>query len=219
MISLKQFTFNPFAENTYIIHNDAKECLIIDPGCSNAYEIEQVTNYIEKNGLTPVRLLNTHCHVDHIPGNPIMAEKYNLGLEIHALEENVLAQAPNYGPMFGIEIPSQPAVARFLKDGDVEAFGDNEFHVLHTPGHSPGSVCFYFPKAKIIVAGDVLFKGSVGRYDLPGSNGEDLFNSISKTLMALPDDVIVFSGHGPKTTIGEERKSNPFLNRAFFFQL
>jgi len=218
MISIKKFTFNPFSENTYIISNSAKDCILIDPGCSNAYENEQVVNFIEKNQLTPVRLLNTHCHVDHIPGNAFLAEKYNLGLEIHPLEVPILASAPTYGPMFGFEVDEQPKPSHFLNHGDVESFGDLTFSVLHAPGHSPGSICFYFDTEKIVICGDVLFKGSVGRYDIPGANGEDLFRSVTEVMMALPDDVIVYSGHGPETTIGDERKTNPFLKKTFFFQ-
>ena len=165
-------------------------------------------------------LIDTHCHVDHIPGNPIMAEKYNLGLEIHALEENVLAQAPNYGPMFGIEIPSQPAVARFLKDGDVEAFGDNEFHVLHTPGHTLESACYLLKdendKPHALFTGDTLFVGDVGRPDLSSGNmsSEELagimYDTIQNKILPLADDVIVYPAHGAGSSCGKNLSPNTF---------
>ncbi|HEY0262867.1 MAG TPA: MBL fold metallo-hydrolase [Chitinophagales bacterium] len=217
MLTIKKFTFNPFQENSYIIGNEAKEALLIDPGCHNAYEQEQFLDYIKNNDLKPVRLLNTHCHIDHIPGNPLVARTFGLPLEIHELELENLNRASTYGSMFGFNIEDQPEPQMTLHDGAQFTFGDTLFSVIHTPGHSVGSVCFYFPKEAVIISGDVLFKGSVGRYDLPGSNGEDLYNSITTKMMKLPDDVSVYSGHGMKTTIGEERKSNPFLNRDFFF--
>lgn len=217
MLTIKKFTFNPFQENSYIISNEAKEALIIDPGCHNAYEQEQFLDYIKNNDLKPVRLLNTHCHIDHIPGNPLVVRTFGLPLEIHPLELDNLNRAASYGSMFGFNIEAQPEPTVTLQDGAEFSFGDTSFSVIHAPGHSAGSVCFYFPKEAVIISGDVLFKGSVGRYDLPGSNGEDLYNSITTKMMKLPDNIAVYSGHGPKTSIGEERKSNPFLNRDFFF--
>lgn len=217
MLTIKKFTFNPFSENSYIISNDAKEALIIDPGCHNTYEQEQFLNYIKNVGLKPVRLLNTHCHIDHIPGNPLVARTFDLPLEIHPLEADNLNRAVTYGSMFGFQVEEQPEPQLSLIDGATFLFGDTSFSVLHTPGHSAGSVCFYFPKEAVIISGDVLFKGSVGRYDLPGSNGNDLYYSLTEVMMKLPDDVVVYSGHGIKTTIGEERAENPFLNRDFFF--
>lgn len=217
MLTIKKFTFNPFQENTYVISNDAKDALIIDPGCHNAYEQEQFLDYIKNNDLKPVRLLNTHCHIDHIPGNLLVAKTFDLPLEMHELELDNLKRASSYGAMFGFNIEEQPENRVFLGEGEEFAFGDTSYKILFTPGHSVGSICFYFPNEKVIVSGDVLFKGSIGRYDLPGSNGEDLYKSLTEKMMALPDDVTVYSGHGMKTTIGEERKSNPFLNREFFF--
>jgi hydroxyacylglutathione hydrolase len=217
MIHVKKFTFNPFAENTYVLSNDSKDCIIVDPGCSNAYEQEQLISYIEKAGLKPVRLLNSHCHIDHVLGNDFIMAKYNLKLETHRNEIPVLARVHDYAAIFGVEIDEQKAPDLFLEHNDICNFGETYFRVLHAPGHSPGSICFYFEPEKIIICGDVLFKGSVGRYDLPSASGEDLYRSVTQVLMALPDDVVVFSGHGPETTIGDERRTNPFLKREFFF--
>lgn len=217
MIQIKKFTFNMFAENTYVISNDKKEAIIFDPGCSNEYEQNQLSEYIDKLGLTPIRLINTHCHIDHVLGNDFVKEKYNLELEAHRNEVPILERVHQYAAMFGQEIGAQLPPEIFIEDQATFDFGDTVFKALLAPGHSPGSLCFYFEKEKIVIAGDVLFKGSVGRYDLPGANGEDLYRSITEVMMALPDDVKVFSGHGPETTIGEERKSNPFINREFFF--
>ncbi len=217
MITVKKFTFNPFAENTYVLSNSLKECIIVDPGCSNAYEQEQLIGYIEKSGLKPVRLLNSHCHIDHVLGNEFIKEKYNLLLEAHRNEIPVLKGVHDYAAVFGVALDEQKPIDKFLEHNEVSNFGDSYFRVLHAPGHSPGSICFYFEMEKIIICGDVLFKGSVGRYDLPGASGEELFRSVTEVLMALPDDILVYSGHGPETTIGEERKTNPFLKRSFFF--
>jgi hydroxyacylglutathione hydrolase len=217
MILIKKFTFNVFAENTYVISNDEKEAIIIDPGCSNAYEQSQLSEYIEKQALTPIRLINTHCHIDHVLGNDFVKQKYRLKLEAHQNEIPVITRVHEYAAMFGQQIDKQTPPEIFIEDQATFDFGDTRFKALLAPGHSPGSLCFYFENEKVVIAGDVLFKGSVGRFDLPGANGEDLYRSVTEVLMTLPDDVKVFSGHGPETTIGDERKSNPFINRQFFF--
>lgn len=192
------------------------ECAIIDPGCANARERAQLISEISKLGLKPVRLLNTHCHVDHIPGNPLIANTYNIGLEVHPLEEQVLRGAPAFGDMFGIEMDTMPPIMGFLNEGDEVKFGNTTLHVLFTPGHSPGSISFYNPIDKYVVSGDVLFYQSIGRYDLPGANGEVLFHTLTEKMMKLPDDTRVYSGHGRDTTIGMEKLHNPFLRKEMF---
>lgn len=219
MLNIKKFTFNPFAENTYIVSNDQQECLIIDPGCSNAYEEDQLFSYIEKMKLNPIRLLNTHCHIDHVFGNDAVKTKYGLKLEAHSYEVEVLERVHLYAPMFGMDIQPQSAPDSFLVANQYLQFGNTAIKILFTPGHSPGSICFYFENEKIVISGDVLFKGSIGRHDLPGSNKDDLFKSLTTVMMALPDDVIVYSGHGPETSIKEEKASNPFLDEKFFFAI
>ena len=217
MSQVVKLTFGPFQENTYIIYDQTSECVVIDPGCSNAKERDELLKTIADLGLNPVRLINTHCHVDHIPGNPLIATTYGIGLEIHPDEVQVLRDAPDFAHIFQIEMSGdQPPVKAFINEGDVIKFGNTALKVLLTPGHSPGSISFYNETEGYVISGDVLFYRSVGRYDLPGADGGTLFQSITTQLMTLPDDVKVYSGHGPDTTIGSERRHNPFLKREMF---
>ena len=219
MIAVKKFTFNALSENTYVLFNEAKQCAIIDPGCNNELECKILASYIKQEALTPVVLLNTHCHIDHIPGNAFVVQKYQVPLMIHELELPLMHDAPNFGKFFGVNCPPSPEPSAFLKEGDVVNIGNEQLKVLFTPGHSPGSISFYSESNNFIVAGDVLFLGSIGRYDLPGAKGEDLFHSIETRLLTLPDTTKVFCGHGPDTTIGYERKTTPFLNPKFRAQM
>jgi len=204
-------TFNAFQENTYILYDDTNECIIIDPGCSNTSEEQILVKTIEDHGLTPVRLINTHCHLDHIFGNKFIAERYNLELESHEGEVPVLESAPQIAQMYGLGSISSPPITKFLKEGEEITFGNSSMTILFTPGHSPASISFYNEKDKILIAGDVLFQGSIGRTDLPGGNYDQLINNIKTKFLVLPDDVVVYSGHGPSTNIGFERANNPFL--------
>ncbi len=211
MSQVVKLTFGPIMENTFIIYDETSECVIIDPGCANAREREELIAEISRLQLRPVRLLNTHCHVDHIPGNPLIANTYNIGLEIHPLEEQVLADAPDFADMFGIEMDPMPPVKGYLNEGDEVKFGNTVLEVLFTPGHSPGSISFYNAADKYVVSGDVLFYQSIGRYDLPGANGPVLFRTLTEVMMKLPDDTRVYCGHGRDTSIGLERGHNPYL--------
>ena len=214
MSHLLKLTFGPFSENTYVIYDETLECVVIDPGCSNAAERNELLKTINELGLKPVRLINTHCHVDHIPGNPLIASTYNVGLEIHPNEVPVLEDAPNFAHIFQIEMSGdQPPVKAFINEGDIISFGKTKLKALATPGHSPGSLSFYNEVEGYVISGDALFYRSVGRYDLPGADGNQLLQSIMSRLMTLPDDVKVYSGHGPDTTIGSERRHNPFLRQ------
>ena len=211
MLKVHKHTFNPFQENTYIIEDETKECVIIDPGCSNDKERNQLLQTIQAHGLKPVKLLNTHCHIDHFPGNKFVCDTYNLLPEFHETELQVMYAALDYQTLFGFKLEASPEPVNYLKDGDEVKFGSTILKVLFVPGHSPGHIAFYNEAEKIIVSGDVLFQGSVGRYDLPGASGKVLFETIITKLMTLPDDVKVYSGHGPETFIGIERRNNPFL--------
>ena len=204
-------TFNAFQENTYILHDDTNECVVIDPGCYEKQECEQLKDFIQENGLKVVRLLNTHCHIDHVLGNKFVADTYKVGLEIHPDDEQTLRAIPTYAPAYGFHKYEELLPAAYLKEGDVVSFGSTELQVLFTPGHAPGHVVFYNGPEKICIGGDVLFQNSIGRTDLPGGNFETLISSIKSKLFALPDDVTVYPGHGPETTIGHERNNNPFL--------
>jgi glyoxylase-like metal-dependent hydrolase (beta-lactamase superfamily II) len=211
MMEIQHFTFNPFQENTYLLINGKKDCIIIDPGCYFEEERKQLLDYIEKEGLKVTRLLNTHCHLDHIFGNRLVAKTYEVGLEIHPQDKIVLDRSPEIGKMYNVPFEPSPEPVRFLEDGEKILFGEDELEVLLTPGHSPGSVCFYAASQQFIIGGDVLFYQSIGRTDLPGGNHQTLLKSIREKLFVLPDDVRVYPGHGPSTTIGFEKVNNPFL--------
>jgi glyoxylase-like metal-dependent hydrolase (beta-lactamase superfamily II) len=212
MAQVKCFTFNMFAENTYILYDETKECVIIDPGCVNNNERSRLKKWLESEGLRPVRLLNTHCHLDHVFGNAFVAEEYKLGLEIHEGELPVLARyeisAKNYG-IAGAE--PCPAPSAFFDLEQPIKFGNTTLALRFVPGHSPASVCFYDAASRFVIAGDTLFEGSIGRTDLPGGNHKLLIDSINSQLFTLPDDVVVYSGHGEPTSIGRERRGNPFF--------
>lgn len=211
MIEIQQFTFNPFQENTYLLINEKKECIIIDPGCYFQEERQELTNFIRDNGLQVTRLLNTHCHLDHIVGNKLVADTYGVRPELHEKEQVVLDRSPQAGAMYNVPFEPSPMPSRYLEEGEKILFGDNELEVIFTPGHSPGSVSFYCAAQQLLIAGDVLFYQSIGRTDLPGGNHLTLLNSIREKLFVLPDDTRVYPGHGPATSIGFEKQHNPFL--------
>ena len=212
MLKIDSFTFNPFQENTYVLSDESGECIIIDPGCYDAEEKEELSIFIDSKGLKPVKILLTHAHIDHVLGINFLAGKYGLPIVMNSIETELLKSASIYGQMWGIQVEPAPDPQEFLKDGDTFTFGKTELEVLFTPGHSPGSLSFYHRPTKQLIAGDVLFYGSIGRTDLPGGNFETLEKSIRTKLYTLEDDVIVYSGHGQSTTIGHEKRTNPFVN-------
>lgn len=211
MLTVKTFTFNDFAENTYIISDESGECIIIDPGCGYPSEQSMLAKYIEEKSLRPVHLINTHCHIDHVLGNKFVSETWQLPLSAHKKESPVLASSPAVALMYQIPYDPSPEISVFLEEGDVVYFGNSEFHVLFTPGHSPASISLINQEAKILIAGDVLFAGSIGRTDLPGGNFETLTRVIRSKFFTLPDEITVYPGHGETTTIGEEKRTNPFF--------
>jgi glyoxylase-like metal-dependent hydrolase (beta-lactamase superfamily II) len=211
MIHIKAFTFSPISENTYVLYNNEGKAIIIDPGCYFPNEQETLKNFLTDNSLTPVYLLNTHCHLDHVFGNKWVHETYGLEPHLHPNEEAMLALAPVSGERWGLPFENYAGPLHFLNDGDTVLLGDTEIQVILAPGHSPGSICFYIPSQGDLMGGDVLFRGSIGRTDLPGGDSETLLHSIREKLWALPDETVVYSGHGIKTTIGYEKRNNPFL--------
>jgi glyoxylase-like metal-dependent hydrolase (beta-lactamase superfamily II) len=213
MIQIKKLTFNPFQENTYVVYDETKECVIIDPGCYTKEEQQKLVSFIAENDLNPVKLINTHCHIDHVLGNNFVSQKYNLQLGIHKEDLTTLNSVPTYCHLYGFEAYQlSPEPSYFLNEGDKIQFGNSDLEVIFCPGHAPGHVVFYNSKQQFVINGDVLFQGSFGRVDLPGGNLETLKHSIIKKMFALPDETIVYTGHGSETTIGTEKIYNPILS-------
>jgi glyoxylase-like metal-dependent hydrolase (beta-lactamase superfamily II) len=208
---IAQFTFNAFSENTYVIADSAGIAVIIDPGMTDVSEDSILFDYITEEQLTPQLILNTHCHLDHILGNSAVAERYSIDMRCHAKELPVIEGAASTSLMFGI--PYRPTVmpASTIEEGETIQVGEIRFETLFVPGHAPGHLAFVCHEERVVFSGDVLFKGSVGRVDLPGCNPTDLVHSIQTKMYALPDDYVVYSGHGPHTTIGEEKRENFFV--------
>jgi glyoxylase-like metal-dependent hydrolase (beta-lactamase superfamily II) len=216
MLSVHSFTFNPVQENTYVLYNEKGQCCIIDPGCYFQQEKEELQNFIETKRLTPVLLLNTHCHLDHVFGNKWVADTWGLKLHIHPKEKPMLDFAPQSGEMWQMPFENYNGELIYLKEGTTIKFDDNgddndRLEIRFTPGHSPGSICFYNEPGGFAISGDVLFNSSIGRTDLPGGDFKTLINSIQTQLFTLPDETKVYSGHGPVTTIGFEKMNNPFV--------
>ena len=211
MLKIQQFTFNPVQENTYVIFNDKGACAIIDPGCYFDNEYKELTDFIDKNNLVPKCLLNTHCHLDHVFGNKRIAEHYNLHLQMHPDEKKLFDYAPISGEIWGLPFENYEGPVIYINEGGKIDLDGDELEILLTPGHSPGSISFYSREANFVISGDVLFSSGIGRTDLPGGDYDKLMDSIRNKLFTLPDEVVVYSGHGPETTIGQEKRSNPFL--------
>lgn len=211
MLTVRTFTFNPVQENTYVIYNESAECCIIDPGCYFGNERNELKEFIEQTGLSPKYLLNTHCHLDHVFGNKFIHDTYGLTLHLHEKEQPVLERAPASGLNWGMPFDNYKGDFIFLREGEAIGLGDDRLDILFTPGHSPGSVSFYCAAQQFVIGGDVLFRQSIGRTDLPGGDFNTLINSIRTQLFTLPPDVVVYPGHGSETTIGYEIGQNPFL--------
>ena len=209
-MKVKTFAFNAFQQNMSVLYDDTKECVIVDPGCYEKHEQEELSQFIAQNELKVVKLLNTHCHIDHVLGNYFVAEKYKVDLYIHKEDLATLKGVPAYAPVYGFPMYTEKEPDHFLADGDVVKFGNTKLEVIFAPGHAPGHVVFFHRESKQLINGDVLFNGSIGRTDLPGGNHDQLIKSIHEKVFPLGDDVIVYCGHGPTTTIGKEKASNPF---------
>lgn len=210
MLRFEVFVCNPFQENTWLVH-DGREALLVDPGCWNTAEERRLEAYVTQHDLRIVRCLNTHCHIDHVLGNAWAHRRFGVLPEIHRDDLELLRRAPAVGQLYGVPCEASPGPGGWLEDGDTVQLNDHRFEVLHVPGHSPGHVALYCREAGRLVGGDVLFQGSIGRTDLPGGDMDQLLHSIRTRLLVLDDAVVVHCGHGPDTTIGAERRSNPFL--------
>lgn len=210
MIEIKDFVFNPFMENTYVVYDDSGEAVVIDPGCYEKEEQAELSEFIESKNLKVVKLLNTHCHIDHVLGNQYIKDKYGVGLYIHPKDEETLKSVKVYAPAYGFAQYHEAEADGFIEEGDTIQFGHSVFEVIFVPGHAPGHVAFVNKAQRICMGGDVLFDGSIGRTDLPGGNFEVLIKSIHEKMFALDDGTTVYCGHGGPTTIGKEKVSNPF---------
>lgn len=212
-MKVARFTFSLFGINTYVVYDpDTLECAVIDPGMSSKREYDALDHFIERKNLRVTHLINTHLHVDHAIGDAYVQKKYGLPLEAHPADSPLGARAAEQALMFGItERAEAVTISSPLQDGEVIKVGNGELQVIHVPGHSPGHIALYDKADGFIVGGDILFQGSIGRTDLPGGNHNLLIEGIRKRLMTLPDDTIVYPGHGNETTIGLERAHNPFL--------
>ena len=211
MIQIKKFTFNPVQENTYVLYDETGECIIVDAGCFFDYEKKELDDFISDKQLTPVKLVNTHCHFDHILGITHCRTKYKIPFYAHPEDAFLVERIVEHGDRFGVPVEPVDAPDHPLNEGDQVAFGNSVLEVIHVPGHAPGHLVFYHEEQQFMLAGDVLFYGSIGRTDLPKGNFEQLVFNIKSKLFVLPEETVVYSGHGPETSIGFEKRSNPFL--------
>lgn len=212
MLKIKSFEFNPFNENSYVVWDDqTKQAAVIDPGCYDDFEQNEIKSFIEQEKLNLELLINTHCHIDHILGVSFIKEKYNLKYLVPEKDLPLLQNASAQGQMFGFEIDNLSEPDEFLSEGKIIKIGNEELKPLFTPGHTPGEYCFYSEENKVCITGDVLFHQSIGRTDLWGGDYDTLIESIKQKLLTLPDETKIFPGHGIESTIGIERKQNPFL--------
>jgi len=213
MIQLKKFTFNPFQENTYLLYNAQKQGIIVDPGCMDRHEQEELSEYLAANAIHPIKLLNTHAHLDHIFGNKFVMNKYRVPLFVYSSDYDMFQMAEDSAKLYGVPYDHSPPPDHFLKEGDRISFNDeeDELEVIFVPGHAPDHLIFYNASQSWMIGGDVLFKNSIGRTDLPGGNHQELIENIQKKVFTLPDETVVYPGHGPETTIGAERMNNPFF--------
>jgi len=211
MISIKTFVCNPYQENTYILYDETGSCAIIDPGMYGIKEEEAIVSFIKENKLRPEILLNTHCHIDHVLGNRFIYDTFGLIPQFHEGELPLLIEVQNYAPQMGIRYEVSPIPEVFLpSEGEVK-FSNHSLKIISVPGHSPAHLCFYSKDGGFLIGGDVLFKGSIGRTDLPGGNHQQLLSNIKEKVYILPEDTLVYPGHGPTTTIAIEKTSNPFV--------
>lgn len=213
MLSIKVFRVNMMGENTYVVNDETKECVIIDCGCYEQAEKDALAGYIEEEGLKPVRLLCTHFHLDHVFGTQFILDRYGLRAEISP-RESQLAEMQHYQAVaFGLDdsAAQSPQPLLTLNDGDAVRFGNTELTVIATPGHSPGGVSFYSERDGVVFTGDTLFRGTYGAVNLPGGRLSKLVRSIKERLFVLPPETVVYPGHGGETTIGVEKEVNPIL--------
>jgi len=211
MITIQTFQFNPYQENTYLLIDESNNCIIVDPGMHTPAEEQQLKDFIERQHLQPVLLLNTHCHIDHVLGNKYVYEQWHLKPNFHEGEVPTLVAVDNYAPQMGFRYETSPIPETFLNEGDIISLGKHQLRAIYAPGHSPAHLCFYSEEFNFLIGGDVLFRNSIGRTDLPGGNHQLLLDNIKQKLYTLPENTVVYPGHGPTTTIGYEKQNNQFV--------
>lgn len=211
-MKIKRFEFNMFPVNCYVISDETGEAAIIDAGCFFPEEQQMLKQYIADNKLTVKHLLNTHLHLDHVFGNPFILREFGLKAEACQLDEFLLAKLPDQCRMFGFSPNEAPVgLGHYIEDGEIIRFGHTELQAIHVPGHSPGDMVYYCKADACLFSGDVLFQGSIGRADLEGGDFNELIEQISCRLLTLPDETLVYPGHGEPTSIGKEKMENPFF--------
>lgn len=210
MLKIKSFTFNPFYENTYVLYDEHGEAAIVDPGCYEPYEQQELIDFVNAEGLKVKQLVNTHAHIDHVLGNAFVKRHFGVELWSHREDAATLRAVETYATNYGFARYEPSSAEHYLLEGDIFMVGNIAFEILFVPGHAPGHLALYNADAKAVIAGDVLFQRSIGRTDLPGGDFDTLIRSIHTKMFSLPDDTVVYCGHGPTTTIGEEKAHNPF---------
>ncbi|MGR3810665.1 MBL fold metallo-hydrolase [Jiulongibacter sp. NS-SX5] len=211
MSTVKKFIFSPFSENTYVVYDDSDEAIIVDPGCLAQHEKEELKAFITSNGLKPKALLQTHTHLDHVFGSAYVKRNFNIKMYMHRADLPVLSDVENRCKTWGIPGYEPVEADEFLEEGEQFTFGNTTLDIIWVPGHAPGHLAFINHKEKYVLGGDCLFKGSIGRTDFPLCSHEDLMNSIRKKFFTLPDDYTIYAGHMDETTVGFEKKFNPFF--------
>jgi len=210
-MDIKKFEFNSFKENTYVVYSSNGDAAIIDPGCVTQDEIKELTNFIAGKVLIPRFLINTHCHYDHILGNAFIKARYDIPICANKEDEFLIKSADTIFQNLGLDAVRPFNIDIYLEESTTLSLGNEKLEFVHLPGHSPGSMGIYSKNDEFIIVGDVLFKGAIGRTDLPGGDYDKLMHSIRKKLFKFDDETVVYPGHGPETTIGMELKTNPFL--------
>ena len=211
MLNVKTFVFNAFQVNTYIVFAENRDCIIIDPACSNTNEVSKLLNYIETEKLHPIMVVNTHAHVDHILGNADITEKLAIKLAAHPASRYFYLNALNFSAELGLKLDKVVFPDLELQDKDTIKLGDFDITILYTPGHADGSICIYSADGHFVISGDLIFYASIGRTDFPTGNFETLSKSIKEKIYTLPDETIIYPGHGPTTSVGFEKLNNPFV--------
>lgn len=213
MLQIYSFTNNPFQENSYLLYDETSQAILVDCGAMNTVEQKAISDFVQMQELEIVKLVHTHLHLDHIFGYRWSSEEYGLLTHAHKDDEFLLNDFESICNNYGVDVSNiiPPKIGTYISEEDQLLFGNTELEILHVPGHTPGHLCFYNSANKILIAGDCLFRQSIGRTDFPYGNHEQLVEGIQTKLFPLGDDVAVYSGHGPSTTIGWERQYNPFL--------